>query len=102
MVYHLEHDADLADLDAQDQAILAYARKLNFEPATITVQDADNLREVGFEDREILDIAMVVCMFNFMNRLADGLGVVTNPDMARKKARCDERMENAMVKAANV
>ena len=93
LVYHAQHDVGLAELDEQERAMLVYARKLNLEPATVTAEDIEQLRQTGFSEREILDIAMVVCMFNFMNRLADGLGVEIDPLMERKKERSDARVE---------
>ena len=55
--------------------MLAYARKLTEAPATISAQDADALREVGFDDLAIHDICCVTAYFAFVNRIADGLGV---------------------------
>ena len=55
--------------------MLAYAVKLTREPATVGPADIDALRAVGFDDTGILDICQVVCYYNYVNRLADGLGV---------------------------
>ena len=41
--------------------------------------DIDNLRSVGFSDRDILDIAEVTAYYAYANRIADGLGVSTEP-----------------------
>ena len=92
LVYHAQHEAALAGLDSQERAMLAYARKLNDTPAQIGAADIQALREAGFSQREILDVALVVCLFNFMNRLADGLGVQLDEPLLRKKQRADERM----------
>jgi uncharacterized peroxidase-related enzyme len=62
------------DLDAADHAMLAYAEKLTLEPSTISQADADALREAGFTDAEIGDIALTVAFFAYMNRIVDGLG----------------------------
>ena len=66
--------------------MLQYARKLTRNPASISRLDVDRLRELGFENRGILDICQVVSYYNYVNRLADGLGVEleewwTNEDM---------------------
>lgn len=53
----------------------AYARKLTTAPDTVTQSDIESLRDVGFSDRDILDIALVTAYFNFVNRIALGLGV---------------------------
>ncbi len=41
----------------------------------MTRADADGLRTAGWNDREIHDACQVVAYFNYVNRLADGLGV---------------------------
>jgi uncharacterized protein YciW len=55
--------------------MLAYAVKLTHRPASIDAADTDRLREVGFDDAGILDICQVTAYYNYVNRLADGLGV---------------------------
>jgi len=60
-------------------AMLEYAVKLTLEPAAMSALDIDNLRSVGFSDRDILDIAEVTAYYAYANRIADGLGVSTEP-----------------------
>ncbi len=55
--------------------MLAYAAKLTLEPQKLTEEDVSALREVGFDDTAVLDICQVVAYYNYVNRLADGLGV---------------------------
>ena len=55
--------------------ILEYAVKLTREPWNMKQADVEKLREVGFEDVDILDITQITGYFAFVNRLADGLGV---------------------------
>ena len=55
--------------------MLEYAVKLTSETCTISKEDLSPLREVGFNDEVILDIVQVVSYFNFVNRLACGLGI---------------------------
>ena len=71
--------------------MLQYARKLTRDPASISRLDVDRLRELGFENRGILDICQVVSYYNYVNRLADGLGVELesswgNEDMVMTRA----------------
>ena len=61
--------------DAADRAMLDYSEKLTLQPAQVTQEDVDRLRQAGFSDSAILDIAQVVAYFAFVNRLAEGLGV---------------------------
>ncbi len=55
--------------------MLDYAVKLTRSPHAVGEADVRCLREVGFDDTGILDICQVVSYFNYVNRLADGLGV---------------------------
>ena len=55
--------------------MLAYAEKLTKKPSSITEQDIIKLREFNFSDRDIFDINQVVAYFNYVNRIADGLGI---------------------------
>jgi uncharacterized peroxidase-related enzyme len=57
------------------RAILAFAEKLTLQPAQVRKQDHQPLRDAGLDDRAILDVVEVTAYFNFVNRLADGLGV---------------------------
>jgi hypothetical protein len=55
--------------------MLRYAVHLPRTPADVSRRDVDRLREVGFDDTAVLDICQVVSYYNYVNRLADGLGV---------------------------
>jgi|TARA_B100000586_G_scaffold64995_1_gene44949 uncharacterized peroxidase-related enzyme len=55
--------------------MLNYAAKLTERPADIFAKDIEQLRDVGFKDRAILDINQIVAYFAYVNRIADGLGV---------------------------
>ena len=68
-------DYRAADLSAADRAMLDYAAKLARHPETMTAEDVQTLRRVGFDDVGIHDIAQVVGLFSYYNRLADGLGI---------------------------
>ena len=72
---HIIHDYTQADLDPQTRAILDYAVKLTLTPALMRESDIDGLRATGLTDQQVLSTVAITCVFNFMNRLADGLGV---------------------------
>lgn len=55
--------------------MLEYCDKLTRSPSEVDHTDVDALRRAGFSDAAILDICQVTAYFNFVNRLADGLGV---------------------------
>jgi uncharacterized peroxidase-related enzyme len=68
-------DPRTAGVDSADRAMLDYASKLTKTPALVSAADVDALRQNGFADAAILDICQVVAYYNYVNRLADGLGV---------------------------
>lgn len=57
--------------------MLTYAVKLTVSPGDMRESDVSELREAGFSDRDILDIAEVTSYYAYVNRIADGLGVPT-------------------------
>ena len=57
--------------------MLAYAVKLTRTPGAMDDGDVEDLRTVGFSDRDILDITEVVGYYAYANRIADGLGIET-------------------------
>jgi alkylhydroperoxidase family enzyme len=55
--------------------MLAYVEKLTKNPPSIWRDDMDVLRQVGFDDTAILQITLIASFFNYINRVADALGV---------------------------
>ena len=64
-----------ANLPGSVVAMLEYVEKISLAAQTITHEDLDQLRKLGWDDREILDIALVSSAYNFWCRMADSLGV---------------------------
>lgn len=59
--------------------MLDYAMKLTLTPHAVSREDVELLRSHGFDHTSILDICQVTCYYNYVNRLADGLGVELEP-----------------------
>lgn len=55
--------------------MLDYTAKVTRHSVRVTSQDLDRLRAVGFSDQAILQINLIASWFNYINRVADGLGV---------------------------
>ncbi len=55
--------------------MLEYSEKLTLKPHSIDKTDIEELKSVGFSESGVLDICQIVGYYNFVNRLADGLGV---------------------------
>jgi uncharacterized protein YciW len=63
------------ELTPAEYAMLEYAEKLTLTPSAVTEEDVQKLRDVGWTDRDILDIVHVCAYFNFRVRVVDGLGL---------------------------
>tara|TARA_B110000014_G_scaffold199958_1_gene149361 strand:+ start:49 stop:387 length:339 start_codon:yes stop_codon:yes gene_type:complete len=85
-----------AKLSHQDRAMLDYAVKLTNTPAEIEEIDVVLLRETGFSDTAILDICQVTAYYNYVNRLADGLGVELEDGWEGKLVVTEEEFTNWM------
>ncbi|MEW6297906.1 MAG: peroxidase [Thermodesulfobacteriota bacterium] len=83
LVKHLKTDPANAPLEPPDKAMIDFALKLTREPAKVKKDDLDFLRQYGFSEEQVVDIVLITCTFNFMDRLADGLGVELDPNMQR-------------------
>ncbi|MGE0538867.1 MAG: hypothetical protein AB7R89_01635 [Dehalococcoidia bacterium] len=73
--------------------MVAYAKKLTREPAAMTEDDLNLLRATGLAEEQVLAVVLISCLFNFMTRLADGLGVDVEPLKARSAAEWLEQRE---------
>jgi uncharacterized peroxidase-related enzyme len=71
----LESDYTKAPLTAQERAMLDYVVKLTRDATKISRADHERLRQNGFDDRAILQITLIASWFNYINRVADALGV---------------------------
>jgi len=56
-----------------------YVVKLTKDATRVSKRDHDGLRSVGFEDQAILQITLIASWFNYINRVADALGVGREP-----------------------
>ena len=65
----------LETLEPRLSNIVRYSEKLTTAPGAMTESDLGELRAEGLSDKDILDLTMIVGYFNFVNRIAMGLGV---------------------------
>jgi len=79
----MKTDYRSAEIKPRQRAMLDYADKLTRTPWDMTEADLLPLREAGWDDRAILDINQTVAYYAYVNRVADGLGVVLD-EYARK------------------
>jgi alkylhydroperoxidase family enzyme len=71
----LEDDYTKAPIAEQDRVMLEYVVQLTRDATGIGPSHHDRLRAVGFDDRGILQITLIASWFNYINRVADALGV---------------------------
>ena len=69
------HDAAWPELAPRDRAMLTFAVKLTRTPSAMTEADVVALRAHGLSDEAIHDVVQITALFNYYNRLADGLGI---------------------------
>ena len=75
MVDRIAADWRTAGLTDADQALCEYTEKLTRSPATVGAEDIAALRAAGFDDPGISSATQVIAYFNYINRIAEGLGV---------------------------
>ena len=78
LVEALKEDYRTAPIDETDRAMLDYVVQLTQDATKISKNDHEKLRAVGFDDKAILQITLIASWFNYINRVADALGVGRN------------------------
>ena len=86
MAEFIQNDWRKADLTVGERAMLEWAEKLTLTPSMMTQADIQGLRDAGWDDRDILDIAHVCAYFNYRVRMVDGLGLETSDQSAERAA----------------
>ena len=75
LVAALEDDYKSAPITEQERVMLDYVVQITRDATRISPLDHDRLRAVGFDDQGILQITLIASWFNYINRVADALGV---------------------------
>ena len=78
LVEALKEDYRTAPIDEADRAMLDYVVQLTQDATKISKNDHEKLHSVGFDDKAILQITLIASWFNYINRVADALGVGRN------------------------
>jgi uncharacterized peroxidase-related enzyme len=69
------------------RALSSFAVKLTRSPASVGQQDIDALRPHGLDDAGIHDAIQVIAYFNYINRVAEAVGIEDEPEWAGDRAR---------------
>jgi uncharacterized peroxidase-related enzyme len=75
LVDALEKDYTIAPVTAQERVMLDYVVKITKDATKVWKDDHERLRAAGFDDKAILQITLIAAWFNYINRVADALGV---------------------------
>jgi uncharacterized peroxidase-related enzyme len=75
LVAALEEDYRNAPISEQEKVMLDYVVQITRDATRISPADHERLRAVGFDDKGILQITLIASWFNYINRVADALGV---------------------------
>ena len=84
MVAQLKKDYRAARLNERERALCEFAENLTRHPARVDRAGVEQLRAAGLSDRDVLDAVEVISYFNYINRIADGLGVDLEEWMHRR------------------
>jgi uncharacterized peroxidase-related enzyme len=79
-VEHVQHDYRKADLSPRERALCDFAVKLTHAAAEIEQADVDTLRAHDLDDTGISDAIQVIGYFNYITRVADGIGIDDEPE----------------------
>ena len=79
LVEAIQRDYRSAPISDQDRTMLEYVEKITRDATRVSREDHDRLRAAGFDDRGILQITLIASWFNYINRVADALGVGRDP-----------------------
>jgi uncharacterized peroxidase-related enzyme len=71
----LERDYTTAPITPQERVMVDYVVKLTKDATRVSKDDHEKLRAAGFDDQAILQITLIASWFNYINRVADSLGV---------------------------
>ncbi|HUE42344.1 MAG TPA: hypothetical protein VMP12_02220 [Candidatus Sulfotelmatobacter sp.] len=75
LIAALREDYRTAPITEQERVMLDFVVKLTKDATRCSPADHEALRAVGFDDRGILQITLIAAWFNYINRVADALGV---------------------------
>ena len=70
---------EVGGLTDRQRSLAEVAEKLSATPTRMVEGDWQPLRDLGFDDQACLEVAHIVGIFNYLTRLADGLGLQLDP-----------------------
>jgi uncharacterized peroxidase-related enzyme len=87
LIANLLKDVATAGVPPKMVPVLHYIRKLTLTPTKMTQADADAVFAAGWSERALYDAVQICCLYNFMNRFVEGLGLSPIPDQFAMEGR---------------
>lgn len=87
----MKQNYEFAKLSPRQKALSKFAELVTHAPSAVREQDLETLRQHGLSDRDILDAVEAISYFNYINRVADALGVDPEPEMAQAFERLNRK-----------
>ena len=87
----MKQNYEFAKLSPRQKALSKFAELVTRAPSAVREQDLETLRQHGLSDCDILDAVEVISYFNYINRVADALGIDPEPEMQRAFERWRQR-----------
>ncbi len=75
-----EHRWQELELSPKDRALCEVAHKMSASPTRMVEEGWQPLRALGFDDEKCLEVAHIIGIFNYLTRMADGLGLQLDPE----------------------
>lgn len=80
LIGQLVHDVDSTPVDERLKPVFRFQKKLSLTPTMMVQADADAVYAAGWSERALYDAVMIACLYNFMNRFTNGLGLSVIPE----------------------
>lgn len=87
LIQQLKANYREAEISEAEMAMLEYSELLTIQSSNAVESDVQRLRDVGWSDEDIVDIVHQTALFNYMTRVADGLGIENDEYMADAEER---------------
>ena len=95
LVQQLKANYRQAEITAAEMAMLEFAELLTVEPSNVVEADVERLREHGWSDADVVDIVHQTALFNYMTRIAEGLGIEIEQSMQSIEERDREAVDTS-------
>lgn len=89
----MKHNYNRASLTPRQKALCKFAEMVTRAPGALNPRHVETLRQHGLSDNDILDAVQVISYFNYINRVADALGVDPEPEMQQPYEKWQEGSE---------